>query len=105
MTTPRRPEDVTDEETRRAMAALMNTPESQVRYHGTVEMSMSCVRNAIASGLLVPPPRERTQMEKDEAEWLRRASEGAAWTAHDASAFHYMLARLFLAAKAAGVTY
>lgn len=105
MSTTRRPEDVTEEEVRRAMAGLLNTPESQARYHGTVEMNMDCVRNAIASGLLVPPPRERTQMERDEEEWQRRRDSGELYDGSDAMAYSFILARLFDAAKAAGVTY
>ncbi len=105
MTTTRRPEDVTAEEVRRTMAALLNTFESQSRYHGTVEMNMDCVRNAIASGLLVPPPRERTQMEKDEEEWCLMRSREGTFSKQDAVNMSFILSRLFRAAKAAGVTY
>lgn len=95
MSTTRRPEDVTDEEVRRVAKALGHM---NVAIYGNL-------RAAIASGLLVPPPRERTQMEKDEEEWcLMRRREGT-FSKQDAVNMSFILSRLFRAAKAAGVTY
>ena len=98
MSTTRRPEDVTDEEVRRTYEALA----SVWVLHG---LSGNHIRAAIASGLLVPPPRERTQMERDEEEWRRRLDTTSPWTQEDARTFNLILDRLFDAAKAAGVTY
>lgn len=95
MSTTRRPEDVTDEEVRRVAKALGHM---NVAIYGNL-------RAAIASGLLVPPPRERTQMEKDEEEWDKMRFAGRDWTAAEAGALSVILYRLFPAAKAAGVTY
>ena len=95
MSTTRRPEDVTDEEVRRVAKALGHM---NVAIYGNL-------RAAIASGLLVPPPRERTQMERDEEEWRRRLMAPGPWTENDAMILSLILFRLFAAAKAAGVTY
>lgn len=98
MTPPRRPEDVTEEEVRRACVALAEAGLS-------VAMTYESVSKAIARGLIVPPPRERTQMEKDEEEWSERRHQLGSWTLDDAQAFDLILARIFPAATAAGVTY
>lgn len=106
MTPPRRPEDVTEEEVDRTWAALLALPRSI-----PIGMDKDClcafhdVRAAIASGLLVPPPRERTQMEKDYEGWLKRLSDSRGFTTDDAHEFHRILCHLFPAANAAGVTY
>lgn len=98
MTPPRRPEDVTEEEVERVYSALY-------QHQVYLTVSRSRLRAAIASGLLVPPPRERTQMEKDEEEWcLMRRREGT-FSKQDAVNMSFILSRLFRAAKAAGVTY
>ena len=98
MTPPRRPEDVTEEEVERVYSALY-------QHQVYLTVSRSRLRAAIASGLLVPPPRERTQMERDEEEWRRRMMAPGLWTENDAMILSLILVRLFAAAKAAGVTY
>ena len=98
MSTTRRPEDVTDEEIGRLVGAL-------AAQGVLVTAAYDRMRTAIASGLLVPPPRERTQMERDEEEWQRRRDSGELYDGSDAMAYSFILARLFDAAKAAGVTY
>ena len=98
MSTTRRPEDVTEEEVERVYSALY-------QHQVYLTVSRSRLRAAIASGLLVPPPRERTQMERDEEEWQRRRDSGELYDGSDAMAYSFILARLFDAAKAAGVTY
>ncbi len=98
MTPPRRPEDVTEEEVERVYSALY-------QHQVYLTVSRSRLRAAIASGLLVPPPRERTQMEKDEEEWQHRRVSREAWRADHAAVFSDILSRLFPAAKACGVTY
>ncbi len=104
MTPPRRPEDVTDEEVERVLVALREVGPPLQDARG-VTMWRSDIRAAIAAGLIVPPPRERTQMEKDEEEWcLMRRREGT-FSKQDAVNMSFILSRLFRAATAAGVTY
>lgn len=105
MSTTRRPEDVTADEIDRTWAALLQVGPLALPRSTPIGMDKDDVRDAIASGLLVPPPRERTQMERDEEAWDKMRFAGRDWTAAEAGALSVILSRLFPAAKAAGVTY
>ncbi len=109
MSTTRRPEDVTDEEVERAVKALSTGFRGYhtftLDFRGYHTFTLDDFRAAIASGLIVPPPRVKTQMEKDEEEVKRRMAMPGNFTPDDGCEFWCILTRLFAAAKAAGVTY
>ena len=105
MSTTRRPEDVTADEIDRTWAALLQVGPLALPRSTPIGMDKDDVRDAIASGLLVPPPRVKTQMEKDEEEVKRRMAMPGNFTPDDGCEFWCILTRLFAAAKAAGVTY
>lgn len=96
-------EDISEDEVEQTWRALRALPRSSPMSHITTALYKDDIKQAISSGLLVPPPK--TQMERDREEWLRVCVSRRDWKRNDIIILHDIIARLFRAAEAAKVRY
>lgn len=98
-------ENISEDEVERTWRALRALPRSGHMSHTTTAIYLDDIKQAISSGLLVPPPKKETQMKRDRDIWQQLLDNGRPWTALDAAIMHGILSRLYKAAEAAEITY